>query len=432
MNRVFVLSQTGETLMPCHPARARQLLHSKKAVVKRLYPFTIQLTQRSEGYKQPVELKFDPGSKETGIGLVLHGKNRLSAIFGAMLTHRGQEIKGNLDSRRMVRRSRRNRKTRYREARFLNRVRSRHKGWLAPSVQSRVDNITEWSKRFMRLSPVGFITVESVKFDMQKMENATIEGIEYQRGTLFDYEVKEYLLEKYSYSCAYCEVKNVPFEKEHVIPKSRGGSNRISNLVLSCRSCNEKKDNLTIDEFLKDNQPLLKKIKAQLKTPLKDAAAVNISRKQIIKELSDLNVPVLTGTGAETKYNRVSQGYAKEHYIDALCAGTTGIKVYISSKLKPLLIKKERRNNRQMCLVDKYGFPRGKAKGSKIVKGFKTGDIVKAVVLKGKKKGVYKGKVSVRSSGSFNIKVKPGVVEGIGWRNCVMLYRFDGYSYAYD
>ena len=143
MNRVFVLSKTGKTLMPCHSARARQLLHNKKAVVKRLYPFTIQLTQRSDGYIQPVELKFDPGSKETGIGLVLHGKHRLWAIFGAVLTHRGQEIKDNLDSRRMVRRARRNRKTRYRQARFLNRVRSEHKGWLAPSVQSRVDNITE-------------------------------------------------------------------------------------------------------------------------------------------------------------------------------------------------------------------------------------------------------------------------------------------------
>lgn len=431
MNRVFVLSKTGKTLMPCHPARARQLLHDKKAVIKRHYPFTIQLTHRSEEYIQPVELKFDPGSKQTGIGIVLHGKNRLSAIYGAVLTHRGNEIKNNLDSRRMIRRSRRNRKTRYRQVRFLNRVRSKHKGWLAPSVQSRVDNIVEWSKRFIRYVTVGFITVESVKFDMQKMENADVDGIEYQRGTLFDYEVKEYLLEKYNYSCVYCGAKNVPFEKEHVIPRSRGGSNRISNLVLSCRSCNEKKDNLPIEEYLKDNPALLKKIKAQLKSSLKDAAAVNITRKQIVKELENLNVPVLTGTGAETKYNRVSQGYKKEHYIDALCAGTTGTKVYIPSTLKPLLIKKERRNNRQMCLVDKYGFPRGKAKGSKIVHGFKTGDIVKAVVLKGKKKGTYKGKVAVRSSGSFNIKVKQGVVEGIGWKNCVMLYRFDGYSYAY-
>lgn len=126
MNRVFVLSKTGKTLMPCHPARARQLLHDKKAVIKRLYPFTIQLTHRSEEYIQPVELKFDPGSKQTGIGIVLHGKNRLSAIYGAVLTHRGNEIKNNLDSRRMIRRSRRNRKTRYRQVRFLNRVRSKH------------------------------------------------------------------------------------------------------------------------------------------------------------------------------------------------------------------------------------------------------------------------------------------------------------------
>ncbi|EEV8378054.1 HNH endonuclease, partial [Escherichia coli] len=159
--------------------------------------------------------------------------------------------------------------------------------------QSRVNNIVEWSKRFIRLSPVGFITVESVKFDMQKMENAAVEGLEYQRGTLFDYEVKEYLLEKYNYSCVYCGAKNVPFEKEHVIPRSRGGSNRISNLVLSCHDCNQKKDNLPIEVFLKDNPALLKKIKAQLKSPLKDASAVNITRKQIVKELGNLNVPVL-------------------------------------------------------------------------------------------------------------------------------------------
>ena len=431
MRRVFVLSKTGKRLMPCHPARARQLLHSKKARVKRLYPFTIELTQRSEGNIQPIELKFDPGSKQTGIGLVIHGKERLLAIFGAILTHRGKSIKNNLEKRKNIRKFRRYRNTRYRKPRFLNRAKSKNKGFIAPSLQSVVNNIIEWSKRFMRYVPVGFITVESVKFDMQKMENAAVEGLEYQRGTLFDYEVKEYLLEKYNYSCVYCGVKNVPFEKEHVIPRSRGGSNRISNLVLSCHDCNQKKDNLPIEEYLKDNPALLKKIKAQLKSSLKDAATVNITRKQIVKELGTLNVPVMTGTGAETKYNRVNQGYKKEHYTDALCAGTTGAKVYISPKLKPLLIKKERRNNRQMCLVDKYGFPRGKAKGSKIVRGFKTGDIVKAVVLKGKKKGTYKGKVAVRSSGSFNIKVKQGVIEGIGWKNCVMLYRFDGYSYAY-
>ena len=430
MRRVFVLSKTGKRLMPCHPARARQLLHSKKARVKRLYPFTIELTQRSEGNIQPIELKFDPGSKQTGIGLVIHGKERLLAIFGAILTHRGKSIKNNLEKRKNIRKFRRYRNTRYRKPRFLNRAKSKNKGFIAPSLQSVVNNIIEWSKRFMRYVPVGFITVESVKFDMQKMENAAVEGLEYQRGTLFDYEVKEYLLEKYNYSCVYCGVKNVPFEKEHVIPRSCGGSNRISNLVLSCHDCNQKKDNLPIDEFLKDNPALLKKIKAQLKSSLKDAAAVNITRRQIVKELGNINVPVLTRTGAETKYNRVSQGYKKEHYIDALCAGTTGAKVYIPKKLKPLLIKEERRNNRQMCLVDKYGFPRGKAKGSKIVHGFKTGDIVKAVVLKGKKKGTYKGKVAVRSSGSFNIKVKQGIVEGIGWKNCVMLYRFDGYSYT--
>lgn len=224
----------------------------------------------------------------------------------------------------------------------------------------------------------------------------------------------------------------MPFEKEHVIPKSRGGSNRISNLVLSCRSCNQKKSNLTLEEYLKDNPVLLKKIKAQLKSSLKDAAAVNSSRLVLLKQLKETGFPVLTGTGAETQYNRVQQGYAKGHHLDALCVGKTGKKVFVPGTMKPLWIKKERRNSRQMCLVDKYGFPRSKAKSGKTVRGFRTGDMVRARVLTGKKKGVYTGKVSVRSSGSFNIKVKQGRVEGVGWKTCRMLYRFDGYSYAFN
>lgn len=432
MNRVFVLGKDGKALMPCSPARARKLLFLKKAKVERLYPFTIRLTVRETGNIQPVELKYDPGSKQTGIGIVLHGKTRLTAIFSAVLTHRGQEIKENLDSRRASRRSRRQRKTRYRQARFLNRVRGKQKGWLAPSVQSRTDNILEWTTRFSRILPLGFISVENVKFDMQKMENTAVSGKQYQRGTLFDFEVKQYLLEKHNYCCAYCGIKNVPFEKEHVIPKSRGGNNRISNLVLSCRSCNQKKSNLTLEEYLKDNPVLLKKIKAQLKSPLKDAAAVNSSRLVLLEKLKETGFPVLTGTGAETQYNRVQQGYAKGHHLDALCVGKTGENVFVPWTMKPLWIKKERRNSRQMCLVDKYGFPRSKAKSGKTVRGFRTGDMVRTCVLKGKKKGIYTGKVSVRSSGSFNIKVKQGRVEGIGWKTCRMLYRFDGYSYAFD
>lgn len=427
MNRIFVLSQQGNPLMPCSPARARKLLALKKAMVYKRYPFTIKLVGLNEGNVQPLELKYDPGSKETGVGIVLHGKKRNIAIFVAILTHRGQEIKDGLESRRATRRSRRHRKTRYRKARFLNR--SRKAGWLPPSVQSRVDNIAEWTKRFIKLSPVSFISVEQVKFDTQKMNNAVIEGKEYQRGTLFEYEVKQYLLEKYQYQCVYCQKKNVPFEKEHVVPKSRGGSNRISNLVLSCRECNQKKDNLTIEEYLKNKPVLLRKIKSQMKAPMKDVASVNSTRLILPEELRKTGLPVLTGTGAETSYNRINQGYEKQHYIDALCVGETGKNIYLPKGIKPLLIKKEKRNSRQMCLVDKYGFPRSKAKGSKIVKGFKTGDIVKAVVLKGKKKGVYIGKVSVRSSGRFNIKIKTGRIESVNWKCCCLLHKFDGYSY---
>ena len=429
MNRVFVVNKEGKALMPCHPARARELLRLKKAKVYRVYPFVIQLTIKTNYSLQPLELKYDPGSKETGVGIVLHGVKKSVAIFGAILTHRGQQITHNLYSRKIIRASRRSRHTRYRKPRFLNRCKK--KGWLPPSIKNRVDNIIEWSDRLLKWSPINSISIESVKFDTQKMEDNIISDKEYSEGTLFKYEVKEYLLEKYKYSCVYCGKKNVYLEKEHVVPRSRGGSNRISNLVLSCRKCNEQKDNATIDEFLKDNKILLRKIKGQLKNSLRDVAAVNISRNHIIERMKIFKIPIKTSTGALTKFNRDIQGYKKEHHIDALCVGESGNKVYIPDSLKPLLIKKERRNDRQMTRVDKYGFPRSKSKSVKQVKGFKTGDIVKAIVVKGKKKGVYMGRVAIRKTGIFDIKTKNTTIQGIHNKCFKIIQRIDGYSYSF-
>ena len=194
MNSVFVLSSTKKPLMPCRPARARQLLTAGRAAVYRQHPFTIILKDRDDGDTQPVEVKVDPGSKTTGIALVGHFEQQGAVmLFGANLNHRGQAIKNNLESRRSLRRGRRGRKTRYREARFLNRTRL--SGWLPPSIESRVVNTESIIRKLAARCPITEAAVELVKFDLQAMVNPEISGVEYQQGELAGYEVRQYLVE---------------------------------------------------------------------------------------------------------------------------------------------------------------------------------------------------------------------------------------------
>jgi 5-methylcytosine-specific restriction endonuclease McrA len=415
--------------MPCHPARARQFLKKGRAAVYRAFPFTIILKDREDGYVQPIEVKIDPGSKETGVALVSKYKRGFVCIWAAELTHRGHAIKSLLEKRSGFRRRRRTVNLRHREARFDNRTKP--KGWLAPSLMSRVNNIVNFVKKCQRFVPITGIVVERVKFDMQKMQNPEISGVEYQQGELEGYNVKEYLLEKYKRTCAYCKKKNVPFEVEHVIPKDKGGSNRVSNLVLSCTKCNQGKGTRTLEDFLKRKPALLKKIKAGLKKPLRDAAAVNATRNRIVSELEQFGLPLETSTGAQTKYNRKLQGYRKEHWIDAAVLGDNGSAAELL-KGPILCIKAMGRGSRQMRKPDDNGFPRTEPKvKSKRIKGFQTGDIVKAIVPKGKKKGTHRGRVAIRKTGSFNIKTKDKTVQGISYRHCKLIHKMDGYGYHF-
>jgi hypothetical protein len=202
MQRVFVIDAEGSPLMPCHPARARQLLREKKAVVHRQQPFTIRLTERSGGDRQRVDVKVDPGSQTTGMVLVADFQRGKRVIWASEISHRGAAIRAGLATRRAVRRNRRSRQTRYREARFANRRRA--EGWLAPSLQSRVNNVLTWMNRLQRWCPVDGIAIEAVKFDTQLLQDAEISGVSYQQGALQGYEVREYLLEKWQRQCAYC------------------------------------------------------------------------------------------------------------------------------------------------------------------------------------------------------------------------------------
>jgi len=421
MQRVFVLDKNKNPLMPCHSARARQLLKQGKAAVFRQYPFTIILKERNGGDVQPVTLKVDPGSKTSGIAMVADFKQGKRVIWAGELTHRGQQIRDRLLSRRQIRNSRRSQKTRYRAPRFLNRRRAG--GKLAPSLQSRVENILTWVERLRRWSPIDSLSMELVRFDTQLMENAEISGVEYQQGELAGYEVREYLLEKWGRKCAYCHATDRPLEIEHITPKSRGGSNRVSNLTVACHKCNQRKGSQTAAEFGHPN------IQQQAKQPLKDAAAVNATRLTLWRRMDNLGLPLEVGTGGRTKFNRVKQDYPKAHWVDAACLGESGERVYINPSYAPLQIKAMGHQSRQMCRVDKHGFPRTSPKQGRVHFGFQTGDMVKAVVTKGTKCGTYIGKVSVKAKGFFNITTPTGTVQGINYRYCAPIHNSDGYLY---
>jgi len=219
------------------------------------------------GETQDLRLKIDPGSKFTGIALAnVQGE----VFFASEITHRGQQIKASLDTRRSVRRSRRNRHTRYRKPRFDNRTRPI--GWLPPSLMSRVHNVMTWVNRLCRIAPVSMLSMELACFDLQKRENPEISGVEYQGGTLFGFEIKGYLLHKWGHQCAYCKRKDIPLQIEHVIPKARGGTNRASNLAISCKLCNQRKGTRTAIEF---GYPEVQKY---AKAPQRDAAVINATR----------------------------------------------------------------------------------------------------------------------------------------------------------
>lgn len=428
MQKVFVVDKHGNPLMPCSPTRCKQFKKEGRSRVYRLKPFTIQLIDVEGGETQDVEYKVDAGSKFTGLALVGNFEKQGNVLlWAANLQHRGQAIKNALESRRSLRRGRRNRKTRYRAARW--RFRNGIKGGLAPSLMSRVNNITNWLKKLMKYVPVTKIVSELVRFNLQKLVNPEISGIEYQQGTLQGYEVKEYLLEKWGRQCVYCNKKDIPLQVEHIHPRSKGGTHQISNLTISCSPCNDKKSARSIGDFLSGKPTLLKKIKGQMTRSFKDATAVNSTRWRLKKELESFGLPVELSSGGRTKFNRLQQGYKKDHWLDAACTGSSGESVSLNG-IKPLQIKAMGRGSRQVMKTDRYGFPKGSAGTVKRVNGFQTGDLVKLDQPKGKYAGTWVGRlVSIRSSGILDI-VTPLGKAGATWKNFTLLQHSDGYEYA--
>ncbi len=360
MSNVFVLDTNKQPLDPVHPGYARLLLKRRQAAVWRRSPFTIILKRAGEHAPvAPLRVKLDPGSKTTGIA-VLH-ETTGEVIFAAELSHRGHKITRALDQRRAIRRSRRQRHTRYRKPRCANR--RRRDGWLPPSLESRISNVLTWVERLMRLCPISAISLELVKFDPQLLDHPEMKGVEYQQGTLFGYELRQYLREKWKWQCAYCGIRKVPLEIEHIRPRSQSHDDRLCNLTLACHPCNEKKGTQDVRDFLKQQPEVLKKLLAQAKVPLKDAAAVNGTRWQLYHRLEALGVPVECGSGGLTKFNRTTRSLPKAHWIDATCVGQSTPEWIKMQGVIPLLITAQGHGCRQVRNVDPCGFPRGKPKG---------------------------------------------------------------------
>jgi RRXRR protein/HNH endonuclease len=420
---VFVLDKQKKPLMPCSPRRARLLLTRRRAVVHRLSPFTIRLKARTAGEStlQPVVLKIDPGSKTTGLALARVEETKAGEIHHALhlaeLAHRGEEVRERLRKRVGYRRRRRSANLRYRPPRFLNR--SRPPGWLPPSLRSRIGNVLTFARRFQHWAPISRIDVERAKFDTQLLQDPEVSGIGYQRGELAGWEVRSYVLEKFGYRCAYCGRGETLFELDHIWPRSRGGTSRVSNLALACHACNAAKGDRTAAEFG------YAEVEAQARCPLRDAAAMNASRYALCDALRALDVPITTWSGGRTRWNRDRFHIEKAHALDALCVGDlAGVR---AGSLKTLAIKAMGRGRYCRTNVDASGFPVGYLTRQKQIEGIKTGDRVRAVVPLGfAAHGTHTGRIAVRANRQFRM----GKVQGIPARFCQMLQLADGYDYA--
>lgn len=420
---VFVLDKQKKPLMPCTPRRARLLLTRRRAVVHRLSPFTIRLKDRTAGEStlQPVVLKIDPGSKTTGLALARVEETQEGEIHHALhlaeLAHRGEEVCERLRKRAAYRRRRRSANLRYRSPRFLNR--RRPPGWLPPSLRSRIGNVLTLARRSQHWAPISRIDVERVKFDTQLLQDPEVSGIQYQRGELAGWEVRSYVLEKFGYRCAYCGRGETLFELDHIWPRSRGGTSRVSNLALACHACNAAKGDRTAAEFG------CAEVEAQARRPLHDAAAMNASRYALCDALRALEVPVTTWSGGRTRWNRDRFHIEKAHALDALCVGDlAGAR---AGPLKTFAIKATGRGRYCRTNVDESGFPRGYLTRKKQIEGIKTGDRVRAVVPLGfAAHGTHSGRIAVRANRQFRM----GKVQGIPARFCQLLQLADGYDYA--
>ncbi len=374
-SRVPVLNMQGKPLMPTKPQKARKLLEKEKAKVVQRTPFTIQLKYPTGETKQDITLGIDAGYSKIGWSAITEKTELLAGELELR-----QDIPRLLKKRKAYRNQRRSRKW-YREPRFDNR--SKKDEWLPPSLEHKLQSHIQLVKQIKKILPVTRTVIEVATFDTQKMQNPEIKGTEYQQGKLQGYEVKEYLLEKWSRECAYCGKTDTPLEVEHITPKSRGGSNRVSNLTISCHNCNQKKGNKTAEEF---GHP---KIQKKAKKPLKSAAFMNVIRWKIVDELNCDHT-----YGYITKKNRTELGLDKSHANDAfvIAGGNNHTRSQHIHKAKQV-----RRQNRSLFKANFLKGGNKKRNTVKEVNGFKRFD---KVSYEGKKCFIF----GLRRSGYFDLR----------------------------
>jgi hypothetical protein len=262
------------------------------------------------------------------------------------------------------------------------------------------------------------------------MGNPEVAGVEYQQGTLFGYEAREYVLEKWGRKCTYCGREQVPLHIEHIVPRAVRVDDRVCNLALACQSCNNAKGKQDIRVFLAQQPDLLAQILARAKAPLTDAAAMNATRWALYHRLEAFGLPVECGSGGLTKFNRMKRHLPKTHWLDAACVGASTPETLQVLGIVPLLIQANGHGNRQMCGTDAHGFPIRHRTRQKVHYGYQTGDMVRAVVpAKLKTAGTYQGRVLARASGSFDLGTQQGRVAGVSYRYCRPVHHSDGYSY---
>lgn len=331
MQKVYVLNKDGKPLMPTKASRARKMLRDGKAKVAKRTPFTIQMLVETKEYKQDITLGIDAGSKTIGISATTDKEE----LFSSEVILRN-DISDLLTARRQCRRTRRNR-LRYRKPRFLNRVGSKNKGWLAPSIEHKIQTHIRAIGNVVGLLPISKIIVETASFDVQKILNPEISGKDYQQGSQFEFaNARDCVLFRDNYKCQNpkCKSKNSKLHVHHIIQRKDGGSNRIKNLITLCETCHNNHHNgKKVLELLKPKQ-------------FNHAAFMGIMRQELLNRLYFIYGDMIEETfGYITKQLRIDNNLPKEHKIDALCI--TG-NPHAKQATNWYLQKKVRCHNRQI------------------------------------------------------------------------------------
>lgn len=329
--RVFVLNMRGEPLMPCTQRKARLLLKESKAVIYKYNPFTIQLTYATGETKQDCHIGIDTGSKYIGVAITSEDK----VLFKGEIELR-QDVKSNLDKRRMYRRDRRNRKTRYRQPRFLNR--KRIDKWLPPSLQNRINHTFHWIDTFSRLVPSPKLHIEVGKFDTAKLINPEINGVDYQHGQTYGFfDERYFVFARDNYTCQCCgKSKDKILQTHHIIYRSNSGTNRVDNLITVCTDCHTSENHKKGGVFYKW-QEQRKKVKQYKEPPF-----MNTLRKRIFTKYPNAVITY----GSETTPKRKGTGLNKTHYNDAIVI--SGICKINENSEEWLLIKQFRKKKRSL------------------------------------------------------------------------------------